>query len=141
MNKHMKEKLLESANHGEISAILHENKWDSGDFYHKYKPIYNHITGDYKEGQTEGESLGYDMYFETYDKELEYVKKQPNNKIWTLIEEDGITSIFQGYHFVNRLNYLIATVPYKKGEKDSFRDYQDATEEEIWEYIEENKDE
>ena len=51
-------------------------KENSDKFYKKYKPIYNHIENpEYLEGQTKGNESGYPMYFETYGKDLEYVKK------------------------------------------------------------------
>lgn len=103
-----------------------ENLVDSHEFYNKYKPVYNHITNkDFKEGQTEGDEIGVAQYFETYGEEWEYVKKQPNNKIWTFINCDGEDYITQGYHLVNRLNYLIASVPFKEGDKEDFIDWVD----------------
>ena len=90
-----------------------ENSIDSDIFYDKYKPITEPST---------------DMVrcFETYDEDLEYVKKQPDNKIWTVIDTEGQTIICQGYHFVNRMHYMIATVPYQEGDKDFFIDWVDA---------------
>ena len=104
-----------------------EDNIDSNEFYDKYQPIYNHITNkEFQEGQTAGEDdIGSTQYFETYDEELEYVKKQPNNKIWTLINAEGQDIICQGYHFVNRVVYMIASVPYKKGDKEFFIDWID----------------
>jgi hypothetical protein len=92
-------------------------------FYDKYKPIYNHLTGPYEEGQTEGEVIGVEQYFETYGKEVEYVKKQDGKYIWTLIEAEGNLYILQGWHFVNRLNYLIASVPYEDGDPHEYLDW------------------
>lgn len=94
-------------------------------FYDKYKPIYNHLEHpQYKERQFKGESIGSEMYFETYGEELEYVKKHNNKFIWTLIEVDGNQYIVQGFHYVNRLNYLIASKPYIKGQTE-FLDWQE----------------
>jgi hypothetical protein len=90
-----------------------ENLVDSGDFYDKYKPI-----------SVEGSGLV--RCFETYDEDLEFVKKQPNNKIWTVINTEGQDIFCQGYHFVNRMHYMVATVPYKEGDKDFFIDWVDA---------------
>jgi hypothetical protein len=59
---------------------------------------------------------------EVLEKELEYVKEQSDNLIWTVIEEDGVTCFIQGFHFVNRFQYLIATVPYKRGDKETYYD-------------------
>ena len=99
---------------------------DSDVFYTKYLRIYNHIKNpEYEERQFKGDSIGSPMYFETYGKELEYVKKHEDHFIWTLIEVDGSQYIVQGFHFVNRLNYLIATVPYKEREQTEFLDWEE----------------
>jgi len=94
-------------------------KENSDKFYDKYQPIYNHIEHpQYQEKQTKGEVIGFDMYFETYGKDLDYVTKQDPKFIWTLIEVDGNHYITQGFHYVNRLNYLIASKPYVKGQTE-----------------------
>lgn len=98
-------------------------KENSDKFYDKYKPIYNHIENkEYKEGQTEGNEIGSPMYFETYGEDLEYVKRQKPNFIWTMIEGDEGMYITQGFHWVNRFVYLIASVPFKDGDKDEYLD-------------------
>jgi hypothetical protein len=52
-------------------------------------------------------SFGGCMY-ETFGEELEYVKAQPNKRIWTIVDTDGDDLIvIAGFHFVNRLGYLI----------------------------------
>ena len=97
---------------------------ESDVFYRKYLPIYNHIVfPEYKEGQTEDDCIGSPMYFETYGEELEYVKMHDNKFIWTLVEANGSQYIVQGFHHVNRLNYLIASVPFKEGEQREFLDW------------------
>jgi hypothetical protein len=101
-------------------------------FYDKYKPIYNHLEHpQYKERQFKGESIGSEMYFETYGRDLEYVKKHDNKFIWTLIEVDGNLYIKQGFCYVNRLNYLIASKPYIKGQTE-FLDWQEVEDIETW---------
>ena len=56
-------------------------------------------------------------------KRLEYVKEQPDNLIWTVIGGRWSNLFYiQGYHFVNRFQYLIATVPYKRGDKETYYD-------------------
>ena len=113
-----------------VSETERDRVVNSDEFFEKYKPVYNHITSYYEEGQTEGEVIGCDMMFETYGEELEYVKevhqKDPN-LIWTLCDDGEIAYIVQGMRFVNRQNYLIATVPYKEGDKSSYIDR-------IWSY-------
>tara|TARA_R110002051_G_scaffold142245_2_gene215450 strand:+ start:983 stop:1288 length:306 start_codon:yes stop_codon:yes gene_type:complete len=94
-------------------------KENSNQFYEKYQPIYNHIEHpQYKERQTKGEGIGFDMYFETYGEDLDYVKKHDTKFIWTLVEVDGNLYIIQGFHWVNRMNYLIASKPYVKGQAE-----------------------
>lgn len=100
-------------------------KEDSDLFYGKYKPVYNHIENkQYNKGQTEGDTIGAEMYFETYGEELEFVKSHDPKFIWTLIEVDGKQYISQGFHHVNRLHYLIASVPFNGG-RGEFLDYVD----------------
>jgi hypothetical protein len=46
--------------------------------------------------------------YETFGKEVEYVKEKHNKHIWTIVDnEDGELIIIAGFHFVNRLGYLI----------------------------------
>ena len=99
-----------------------ERTIDSDEFYEKYKPIYNPKHG-YREGQTEGDVIGYDQYFETYGADWEYVKKQDPNLIWTLKDVNDVTIIVQGCKWVDRMNYLIASVPYTEGDKNYFLDH------------------
>jgi hypothetical protein len=65
-----------------------------------YRPIKNHI-------ELNASRCG-DM-FETFGQELEYVKQQSYNKIWTWIEgsDEDETYIVNGFHHVNRLGYFI----------------------------------
>lgn len=79
------------------------------DFYQKYNPEFNQVIlskltnkGDIENAT----SFGGCMY-ETFGEEVEYLKKIPNNRIWTIIDEDGEMFIIAGYHFVNRLGYLV----------------------------------
>jgi len=68
-------------------------------FYEKFNPIENHID-------TNASFDG--CMFETYDEELDHVKAQPNNKVWTIVEGDDDTMFYlSGYHVVNRIGYLI----------------------------------
>lgn len=69
------------------------------EFYDQYQPIDN-VIGD------EG------FLFETYGQDLEFVEKQEKNKVWTLVEVDGILYLIPGFHVVNRLNYIITKQPW-----------------------------
>jgi len=52
--------------------------------------------------------------FETYGKELAYVMSLANtNRVVTILDLDGDTYFVSGFHFVNRLGYLILDKPYE----------------------------
>lgn len=86
----------------------------------KYKPINNWLR---KGEDTE--------LFETYGVELGVVlgvNLMDTRKVWTLIEGDEGLWVTNGYHLVNRLNYLITDIPYE-GEEEFmdvlYMDYED----------------
>ena len=55
--------------------------------------------------------------FETYGEELDFVRRQDPRTVWTLIEVGGDDLyLASGYHFVNRIGYLISTVPIQSGQ-------------------------
>jgi hypothetical protein len=58
--------------------------------------------------------------FETYGAELEFVRQQDERFVWTFLEGDGhhgdTQYVVSGYHFVNRIGYLISTVPVPVGQ-------------------------
>lgn len=84
---------------GETAAQFIE--MDQFDWEEKFKPIPNHI----EKGTT---------MFETFGKEVEFVKSCPENRIWTLLEsDDGDMIIVEGFHFVNRLGYYVTEAPYE----------------------------
>jgi len=57
--------------------------------------------------------------FETYGAELDFIRAQSPNCIWTLMTDDnGLLCAGNGYHLVDRLGYLISTRPVPHG-----RDY------------------
>lgn len=55
--------------------------------------------------------------FDTYGKEVAFVRRQDPATIWTLLEVDGNDEddcrwvIFNGYHFVNRMGYFVTKMP------------------------------
>ena len=82
---------------------LTEDEW-----FKQFKPIPNHL--DENASFNDGEH-GY--MFETYGDELEFVKSQDSNRIWTYSDgDDGGTYITEGYHVVNRIGYFITSVLY-----------------------------
>ena len=78
------------------------------DFYAKYNPEFNQVLLKTTEHAPEDMcSFGGCMY-ETFGEELEYVKQKNNKNIWTIVDTDGDDLlILAGFHFVNRLGYLI----------------------------------
>ena len=54
------------------------------------------------------------MAFETYGEDLDFVKSQNPNHVWTLMDDDyGKLVVVAGYHFVNRVHYIITLKPWK----------------------------
>ena len=76
------------------------------DWCEKYKPIKNHIVPN--DDTTS---------FETYGDELEFVRQQPDNTIWTEMDGDEGVYIVTGYHFVNRICYYITEVPWQNDDE------------------------
>jgi hypothetical protein len=89
---------------------LTEEEW-----FDTFKPIPNYL--DDNASFNDGEQ-GY--MFETYGEELDFIKAQEPNRIWTYCDNDfGGTSIFQGMRIVNRIGYFVTAVPF-----DANKDYQ-----------------
>lgn len=80
-----------------------EISWDT--FMEKYKPVKNHLD-KYADPKAE-----YGL-FETYGEELDYVKSQDPNKVWTLVDGEMSTLVFAGYHWVNRIGFYITQEPW-----------------------------
>ena len=54
--------------------------------------------------------------FETHGEELEFVRKQPPETVWTLVDGDeGDQYLISGFHFANRIGYLVAEKPVPEG--------------------------
>lgn len=54
--------------------------------------------------------------FETYGEQLAFVQQQHPATIWTFIDnDDGDQYVLSGYHFVNRIGYLLSTEPVPEG--------------------------
>lgn len=48
----------------------------------------------------------------------ERLKKADPNCIWTILDCDGKMYICPGYHYVNRMDYLITEKPWREGQRD-----------------------
>jgi hypothetical protein len=79
------------------------------EFDAKYPLITNHI--DPNASWAFGDGPG--CLFETYGEELDFVLAQNPCTIWTLVDgDDGNQYVISVYHLVNRIGYLISTVPF-----------------------------
>lgn len=58
--------------------------------------------------------------FETYDEDYEKVRYTRPEYIWTLVDCGGKLYVIPGFHWVNRMNYLICKNPWKEGQRDYF---------------------
>jgi hypothetical protein len=50
--------------------------------------------------------------FETYGKDLEFISKNHDSLIWTLVDTGGSLIILNGYHFIDRVNYMFSAKPW-----------------------------
>ncbi len=87
-----------------------ENKISEDDFYEIYKPQKNHLDSN----------AAFDgCMFETYGEELGHVLfilKNPDTAktVWTIIDDNNGTMYYgAGFHYINRLGYLITEKPYQ----------------------------
>lgn len=72
----------------------------------KYGLIKNHINPD----------SGFDgELFETYGAEEEYVRTFDPLRVWTWCDGEDGTFITDGYHWVNRIGYLLTEKPAESG--------------------------
>ncbi len=96
-------------------TVLTEDQFDE-----QFPLVTNHLDGNASYNN---------CMFETYGPELDFVRVQDPNCIWTLMTDDnGLLCIASGYHFVNRLGYLISTVSVEDGQ-DYFVPLEEADEE------------
>jgi len=79
-------------------------------FFEHFSPIKNHLVEDAPHGG---------CMFETYGQELDFVLAQPINTVWTVVEGDNDTMWYcKGWLRVNRLGYLITSVPWTADDED-----------------------
>ena len=77
-----------------------------------YPLLTNHLNPS--AGWAIGDERG--CLFETFGDELAFVREQDTNTVWTLLDgDDGDLYLASGYHFVNRIGYLVSTVPVRAG--------------------------
>lgn len=82
------------------------------EFDDRYQLVPNHLNPN--ASWACGENGG--CLFETYGEELEFVRRQDPNRIWTFVDgDDGDQYVVSGYHLVNRIGYLISTEAVPEG--------------------------
>lgn len=75
--------------------------WD--DFVDQFRPVRNHLDADAPLGGT---------LFETFGAELDFVRAQPPERVWTCLDGDRGLVVSAGYALVNRLGYVVTEVPH-----------------------------
>jgi hypothetical protein len=79
------------------------------EFDTRYPLVINHLNPNASWGFGDGPGC----LFETYGEELAFVRRQDPRTIWTFVDgDDGNQYVLSGYHFVNRIGYLISTIPF-----------------------------
>ena len=79
------------------------------EFDKRYPLVTNHINPNASWAFGNGPGC----LFETYGEELAFVRSQNPRTVWTLVDgDDGNQYVITGYHFVNRIGYLISTIPF-----------------------------
>jgi hypothetical protein len=82
------------------------------EFDEQYPLLTNHLNRNASWAFGDGNGC----LFETYGEELAFVREQDPQTIWTFVDgDDGDCYVISGYHFVNRIGYLISTVPVPEG--------------------------
>lgn len=92
-----------------------EKQLTDDDFYEKYLPEFNQVLLPKMWGAPEDMCSFCGCMYETYGEELEYVEKQPNINIWTIVDnsDEDSFSIVAGFHRVNRFGYLVTPTPWE----------------------------
>lgn len=76
------------------------------DFIERYRPMRNVLDKNASFDFGEGGCL-----YETYGPELDHVRAQLPEHIWTIIDGEENLVIVSGYHLVNRIGYILAANP------------------------------
>ena len=81
------------------------------EFDDRYTLLPNHLNPN--AGWSYGDGPG--CLFETYGPELEFVRRQDPRTVWTLVDGDDGQYLVSGYRLVNRIGYLVSTIPVPDG--------------------------
>lgn len=80
---------------------------DEEEFVGHFRPVPNHLNDNASFDFGNGGCL-----FETYGAELDHIRLQPAEHVWTILDMDGELMIASGYHFVNRMGYILTERPW-----------------------------
>jgi len=59
------------------------------------------------------EDNGYDgRLWETYGPQVDYVRAQPNNLVWSLVDGEDGPVVITGFHHVNAIGYFVSKTPW-----------------------------
>ena len=75
---------------------------DEEQFVSHFRPVPNHLNDNASFDFGDGGCL-----FETYGAELDYIRLQPRDHIWTVLDVDGELMIANGLRYVNRIGYIL----------------------------------
>lgn len=84
---------------------------NSDTFDQRFKPIPNHI--DRHAGVDFGSG---GCLFETFGDELSFVRSQPADHIWTMLDGEDEPIIVSGYHRCNRIGHIVTKQPVPENE-------------------------
>lgn len=86
-------------NENEASVIQADEEWWSDN----YRPIINTGNGTF--------------LFEEFGEDLDFLNRMAKqNRVWTWVQENGMTAIINGFHYLNRLGYYVTEVPWENGQ-------------------------
>ena len=75
--------------------IIERDEWED-----TYRPVENEIQG------------GGTTMFETFGAELDFVKSEPIECVWTVLEVEDKQIVAAGFHLVNRIGYMVTEKPW-----------------------------
>ncbi len=81
------------------------------DFHDRFPLIRNHLRED--ASWSVGDDGG--CLFETFGQELEFVRRQHAQAVWTLVDSEEGLVLLSGFHLVNRVGYLISSTQLPPG--------------------------
>jgi hypothetical protein len=87
-------------------------------FSERFPLLRNHLNANasWSSGEEDG------CLFETYDEELAFVRRQNPRTVWTLVDgDDDDQYLLSGFHFVNRIGYLVSSVAVPEGQEIEVR--------------------